>query len=307
MRTPVPLDSKTATIHQVQRLREIRAIGMAALHEGPGGLNLWTYVGELKGLRVRGHKIAKREAKIALLVAMRERPTQVVGSLNSLRSLCKGKGLDDRFAAFEALVMQSLGDVRLTNHSYRAENFGEMSHDPIWSHISGHLSALSDAGYEAFLNSGTLLGVIRDKRLIDHDDDIDLAVILNATTCAEAVTEWMQLRDRLREDGVLDEVATTNPSIFKLLPVGAIQIDLFPAWFEDDRMYIYPHTFGELSRSDVLPLQACKVTQNPIPADPEKMLALNYGEGWRAPDPYFKFPWALAKKRFDEFLSGVSL
>lgn len=297
---------KPALPEQVVRLREIRAIGIAALYDGPGGMDLWAYVGELKGLRMRGHRVAMWEAKIALLVAMRERPSQVVGSLKKLRSVCKRKGLDERFVAFEALVMLSLGDVRLTNHSYRAENFGEMSHDPIWSQIRGHLSALNDAGYEAFLNSGTLLGVIRDERLIDHDDDIDLAIILKATTCAGAITEWMELRDKLRADGVLDELATTNPSIFKLLPIGAIQVDLFPAWFEGDQMYIYPHTFGELSRSDVLPLQACRVTQNPIPADPEKMLALNYGEGWRAPDPYFKFPWARAKNRFDEFLTGVN-
>lgn len=305
MRTPVPLDDEIATVSRLQRLREIRAIGIAALHEGPGSLNLWTYLAELKNLKVRGHKVAWREARIALLVAMKERPAQVVGGLNTLRGLCQKKNLEGRFEKFEAMVMQSLGETQLTNHSYRAENFSQMSHDPIWSRVSAHLGALGEAGYEAFLNSGTLLGVVRDKRLIDNDDDIDLAVILNATNCADAVIEWLALHDRLRADGLLDEEATTNPSIIKLLPVGAIQIDLFPAWFEEDQMYVYPHTYGELSRSDVLPLQACSVTGNAIPADPEKMLALNYGDGWRAPDPYFKFPWTAAKKRFHEFLSGV--
>lgn len=302
----MPTENLPAAISTLQRLREIRAIGIAALLEGPRRLNLWDYVGELNRLRVKGHKVARTEAKIALLVAMRERPSQVVRALKVLRAMCVEKKLEDRFERFEALVAQSLGDLRLTNHSYRSENFGKMSHDPIWERVSSHLSALSDAGYEAFLNSGTLLGVVRDARLIDHDDDIDLAVILKAVTCAEAVEEWLQLRDKLRADGILDEEATLNGSFFKLLPIDNIQIDLFPAWVEQGRFYLFPHTFGELSAADVLPLKTCNITQNPIPADPEKMLAVNYGEGWRDPDPYFKFPWGAAKTKFKDFLSGVN-
>jgi len=47
------------------------------------------------------------------------------------------------------------------------------------------------------------------------------------------------------------------------------------------------------------------VTQLPIPAKPEKMLAVNYGSGWREPNPYFVFPWSEAKQRFSPFLKRV--
>jgi len=302
----LPPDQPDDSAARLQRLREIRAIGIAALHEGPGHLNLWDYLTELKALRLRGHKIEWREAKIALLVAMRERATQVVGSLNTLRALCQESDVPDRFTAFEALVTRSLGGIRLTNHAFGAQRFCDISHEPVWARVSAHLDALCAHGYEAFLNSGTLLGVVRDKRLIDHDDDIDLAVLLKARSSAAAAVEWLALRDRLHRDGLLDEAAITDPSILKLLPVEATQIDLFPAWSEQGRLFVYPHTCGELAVADVLPLGICEVTGNPVPADPEKMLALNYGADWRVPDPYFKFPWAQAKERFSDFLCGLN-
>jgi hypothetical protein len=43
-----------------------------------------------------------------------------------------------------------------------------------------------------------------------------------------------------------------------------------------------------------------------MPAEPEKMLAVNYGPEWRQPDPYFKFPWSRAKVRFHNFLEAVA-
>ena len=42
------------------------------------------------------------------------------------------------------------------------------------------MKALKDAGLKAFLNSGTLLGLVPDGKLIDHDNDIDLGIIKNA-------------------------------------------------------------------------------------------------------------------------------
>lgn len=42
------------------------------------------------------------------------------------------------------------------------------------------MKALKDAGHKAFLNSGTLLGLVPDGKLIDHDNDIDLGIIKDA-------------------------------------------------------------------------------------------------------------------------------
>ena len=39
-----------------------------------------------------------------------------------------------------------------------------------------------------------------------------------------------------------------------------------------------------------------------MPHDPERLLSLNYGEGWRVPDPLFQFDWPGARERFATFV-----
>lgn len=301
----MPEDYTPKVTTPLRRLLELRAIGMWALSEGPGDINLWPYVPELRKVNVNGHEIEWYEASVAIHVAMRVRPSLTMRSIGILQELCKKNNEPDRFKRFETLVKQSLGGIRLTSHGYRSTDFSKLDNEPIWQSVQSHLAALFDGGYSAFLNSGTLLGVTRDKKLIEHDDDIDLAVLLNANTTEAAAEEWLQLRHTLAELGLLDTAKNKSKNLMKLLPAGEIQIDLFPAWFEGDKFFLYPHTFGELDRSDVLPLKKCDVTGNPIPACPEKMLAINYGAGWQVPDPYFKFSWIIANRRFRTFLNAI--
>ena len=42
------------------------------------------------------------------------------------------------------------------------------------------MKALKDAGHKVFLNSGALLDLVPDGKLIDHDNDIDLGIIKGA-------------------------------------------------------------------------------------------------------------------------------
>jgi len=142
---------------------------------------------------------------------------------------------------------------------------------------------------------------VRDARLIDHDDDVDLAVILKATNEAEAAAEWKDLLHKLNVAGILEKTLQDQPAIYKLKPIAEIEFDLFPAWIEEGQVYVYPHTYGALEKDDVLPLQRCAVSGQPIPRNPEKMLEINYGVGWRKPDPIFKFPWNDANARFAAF------
>ncbi len=84
-----------------------------------------------------------------------------------------------------------------------------------------------------------------------------------------------------------------------------MNIDVFPAWLEGDKLYVYPHTSGELGKTDLLPLAACKTTGLPIPRDAEAMLEVNYGKGWRTPDPGFRFDWTVANKKFAAFWDAL--
>lgn len=289
---------------QERRICEIRAIALCALLIDNKGFSAFRYFAELRRLknpRMRGEWL---EAKIATCVAGRIRPAVMVRTISDLRGFRKSRGEDDRFEAFEALLKAGLGGLRLTNHAYRAQTFGDRDHRPIWERIAGHIGFLTDQGYQVFLNSGTLLGLVRDGRLIDHDDDIDLALILKAGSHQEAAQEWNGLCAALRDTGHLD-AEQPDRGILKLAGVEDVKIDLFPAWIEDDRVFIYPHSHGDLARGDVLPLTPCPVSGQPLPAASEKMLANNYGPGWQVSDPYFKFPWPSARRKFSAFLEGL--
>ena len=289
-----------------ERLRELHAIARSALSFGPGGLDMWRCYGELKNLPVPpGMQAEHLEARIGIAVAKRIRPAATTRAIRELRELRLAQGNAQAFQVFEALFLKSLGNIRLTNHEYRADTFGDMDHAAVWETVRTHIKFLDEQNYQTFLNSGTLLGVVRDKRLIDHDDDVDLAVVLKAGSPQEAAAEWTALAQAVREGGLLDTSSFNDPAIIKLLPIDQVQVDLFPCWMVDGRVYLYPHTNGDLTVSDVLPLQPCKVTGNPIPADPEKMLAVNYGADWRVPDPYFKFPWTKARRLFAPFLERL--
>ncbi len=283
---------------QAQRIFELRAIGLHALKFGCGDLPMWAYFAELKQLSVPGLYPERLEARIAICRAAQIRPNAMRRSLSELHTIRKEAGQLDKFVSFEQAVHISAGERLISAHSFDGARFTELDHGPVWAQTRAHIDVLSAMGYDVFLNSGTLLGVVRDQKLIGHDDDVDLAVLLNSETYADIAAEWSNLRVRLAQSGALDEKPSEDPKIIKLKPVGAVEIDLFPGWIMQDQVFVYPHTFGQLSRDEVLPLAQCAVTGNPIPAEPEKMLRLNYGDDWQTPNPYWAFPWKRAKKQF---------
>ena len=88
---------------------------------------------------------------------------------------------------------------------------------------------------------------------------------------------------------------------YKLPRIDGFQVDLFPAWGTRKRYNIYPYSRKKLHYLDIAPLQKCKVSGLNIPAKPEVVLELNYGEGWKVPDPGFRLPCAKYRKSFSTF------
>lgn len=175
-----------------------------------------------------------------------------------------------------------------------------------WQNLNSFVEFLSEDYGPSFLVSGSLLGLVREGALLAHDDDLDIAILLPATSANEAAEQWVAIRRDLGRREMLNEpvMAMMDPPILKPNRVDGVPVDLFPAWIENGKMFVYPHTYGDLKTSDVLPLKNDTGTKAAIPANPEKMLAVNYGPDWRIPDTSAKLDWDLWGKNFETFLKA---
>lgn len=290
---------------RVARVAELHAQAKQQLISPAGKFLVSSVYRELFSLQ-KFDPLTAREAIVMTLLGARQRAHMMRVSMGALRRLRLERGEAEQFEEFESFLIECASAGALYGHDYSTQSFSEQSHDAIWGHVRKIIRELNALSEGAFLNSGALLGVIRDKKLIEHDDDIDLAVIIPGDTQPAAALAWRYLCLSLYQDGLarVEDQYDPFPEVLKLVSGGGYDIDLFPAWFQKRGALIYPHTYGELSRKDVLPLKTCDVTGLPIPAKPRKMLAVNYGADWQSPNPYWTFDWAFARKRFNLFLKA---
>lgn len=244
------------------------------------------------------------EARVLISSKLKIMPTRTVKMMIKLRGLRAVNDDSAKFQAFERKLSGLLNGVNLSHHGF-ASGFGAMEDQgTVWDHIRQLSVDLEKEGLSIFINSGTLLGYVRSKELIEYDDDIDLAVVLSAQSLPEAVAEWVRLEAILEKLNLIDhdnnEIVKAK-GIYKLKALGNFQVDLFPAWQVDGQFFVWPHTFGELDTADVLPLQDTNIAGVKMPAMPERMLELNYGEDWRTPNRFWSFNWSKAKKKFSVF------
>ena len=287
------------------RNAEINEIAARQLEAPDEEFDFQPYLDELRAMETSPRAFEDVEARIMLLLGARHKPARVRRLINQLRNRRIAAQQEHLFDDFEQSLKKRLGVESLLEQGPLPETFSTLDHHEVWGDVHAVVEALGRLSEGVFLNSGTLLGVVRDKRLIDHDDDVDLGFLLKADSVAGAVSEWLALKDTLRAHGLLDEEQVTRAEIYRIKSGGAYRIDLFPAWIENGKVFVFPHTFGELEEGDVFPLKTCGVSGLAIPAKPERMLALNYGAGWRGSDPYFNFPWHQAIARFAAFCDGV--
>lgn len=192
-----------------------------------------------------------------------------------------------------------LRPYRVGRHGYKlAFQFADLTE--LENEIALLCRTLHGLGVQPIINSGTLLGYIRNGGPILHDDDLDLAVILPGSTPDESAKIWNRFIKELPKDYAV----VPKGAFFSIFLKSGFEIDVFPAWIAESRLFVYPYCWGDVEASDAVPIEwkAFRGEPIPLPRSPEKLLSVNYGPNWKIPDPYWRFDYKLSQKRFKNVL-----
>ncbi len=166
-------------------------------------------------------------------------------------------------------------------------------------------------GYPVYVVGGTLLGIVRSGELLPHDDDIDFAFLADTDDPAELGSISYDMERLLTDAGYA--VARHSLAQIELVffdEAGQVDhyIDVFTGFFHEG-LYCQPFALRSdaVVEADLVPTRDIDVGGVPLPApaNPEAWLAYAYGEGWRVPDPTFKFEVDPATRQRFEAWFGV--
>ncbi len=153
-----------------------------------------------------------------------------------------------------------------------------------------------------YMDMGTMLGIVREGRLLGHDLDIDVAVYANTEKEKEQIKNALTSAGcKLKYSYVVEEIGTVEES-FEL---NDLKFDVNYYLRDGDKdicylMYRNPQkNYNDEKSMDVVKLSvsAVKGTKKipffnqevTVPQNPEKYLAERYGENWRIPDKFYVY------------------
>ena len=173
--------------------------------------------------------------------------------------------------------------------------------EPLLRSIRTVIDAIGSAGIEAFVAYGTLLGAVREQRLLGHDSDADLAYVSRSGHPCDVVRESFALQRVISERGF--RTYRYSGAAFRVDVVegdGAVRgLDVFAGFIDDPaegsayggRLYLMGEIGADYRPEWIYPLTTCTLGGHtfPAPAVPERWLEAAYGPSWAVPDPAFKF------------------
>lgn len=253
---------------------------------------------KLRKLREGADPLAYREALILLNCMGRLSPSRTRRHLVRLAGDLVAVGDTARLDRLMGLMRDVLHPVALTAHGYNA-TFAQLDAGLIYRSMGAALAPLAALGLPFYLYAGALLGHVRDGRLIDHDDDLDCAVMLGECAPGAVGVLWREVKVQLAAMDLLTEASTASSEpVFKMKTDLGITVDIFPSWTHEGRFSVYPYALNDMDPAHVLPLTGFGQEPLMFPADPEAFLTQCYGPGWRVPDPFFQIDWPGVERRF---------
>ncbi len=237
------------------------------------------------------------EAVILVRCMVRAKPRRTHGTMAKLRKRYEKAGDDARFHTLQSLVTKILAPDALTPHGYH-RTFQSMTNSAIQTEIGASTAPLKALGKPVMLYAGGLLGSVRDGKFIDHDDDIDLAVMLGETPQDQLFDKWLDYKKKLRDLGLLaDGQDKSDVCVFRIKSDSFV-VELFPSWTFQGHYSVYPYSLAEIPEDQILPLHDMTGSDIMMPKNSEALLAQSYGPNWRTPDPFFHVNWVRQKRRF---------
>ena len=165
------------------------------------------------------------------------------------------------------------------------------------------MDALPLAGLTVYPAFGTLLGLVRDGKLIHHDCDLDFAVLQTETFSWEKLRAVLtaagfQYRCQYEISGAIKEMCFSSPysqdlgvDFFLFEEIGGDRQSSYFFSYDEDKKYdspnrrsIYSYHFPAIRSSDMIAIENRPVQ---VPSNAEQLLEVWYTETWKIPDKHF--------------------
>jgi hypothetical protein len=195
----------------------------------------------------------------------------------------------------------------------RVQTFDVRSSDhlkPLLSAIEEVLGALREVGISGFLAYGTLLGAVRNGRLIGHDSDADLGYVSRYDHPVDVIRESFAIQRALVALGY--RITRYSGLAFKVDVIesdGSVRgLDVFGGFMMDGRLHLMGEIRVPFEREWIYPLGTVDLegVAFPAPADTDRFLTASYGKSWRVPDPAFHFTTPrTTHRRFNGWFRGL--
>lgn len=168
-----------------------------------------------------------------------------------------------------------------------------------------------ECGLPAFLSFGSLLGAVRDGRLIGHDVDVDIGYFSAAHFPVDTIRESFVVESVLRGRSwrVVRQSGAFLQVYVPLRDGPTRNVDIFTC-FHDGADHVFQEHDITMPGDDaaVVPLGEAMLEGRvfPAPRDTERFLEAAYGPDWRTPNPAFSYRKTAAKRRLRGWYGGLS-